>query len=55
MEQLKTYAVPLVALVLMLVWFFVIRPMLDEGEAAPDEQAEKAEPAKKAEQANEGS
>lgn len=31
MDKLKTYAVPLVALVLLLIWVFVVKPMLDEG------------------------
>lgn len=34
MEQLKTYAVPLVALVLLLLWFFVVRPMIPEPAAS---------------------
>jgi hypothetical protein len=47
MDQLKTYAVPLVALVILLVWFFVIRPMMSEqppAEAEGQGQDEKAEP-----------
>ncbi|PRQ09833.1 hypothetical protein [Enhygromyxa salina] len=46
METLKNFAVPLVALVLLLVWFFVIRPMLAE---APADLAPAAEPTKPAE------
>jgi hypothetical protein len=42
METLKNFAVPIVALILMLVWFFVIRPMLAD---APAEPAPSAEPA----------
>ena len=43
MEQLKTYAAPVIALVLLLVWFFVIRPKLGDAEAeAADDKAEKA-------------
>ncbi len=39
MDKLKAYAVPVIALLLLLAWFFVVRPMLDEG-------SESAEPAK---------
>ena len=43
MEQLKNYAAPVIALVLLLVWFFVIRPKLGDAEAeAADDKAEKA-------------
>jgi hypothetical protein len=37
MDKLKLYAAPLVALVLILLWFFVLSPMLDEGEPATAE------------------
>ena len=47
MEQLKTYAAPILALVLLLVWFFAIRPKLGEAETA--EKAEAAETAETAE------
>lgn len=45
MDTLKNFAVPLVALVLMLVWFFVIRPMLADQPADPAPAAEPAQPA----------
>ncbi len=38
MDKLKLYAAPIVALVLMLVWLFVVRPMMSS-----DEQADKAD------------
>lgn len=34
MDKLKLYAVPIVALVLLLVWYFVVRPMLAEDAPA---------------------
>lgn len=30
-DKLKMYAAPLIALVLILAWFFVIKPMLNDG------------------------
>jgi hypothetical protein len=30
MDKLKLYAVPLLALVLILAWFFVIQPMIGQ-------------------------
>jgi hypothetical protein len=32
-DKLKPYVVPLVALALMLAWYFVIRPMLAQSDA----------------------
>lgn len=41
MDQLKTYAVPLIALVLLGVWFFGFKPKLDEeAEAEVEAQPE---------------
>jgi hypothetical protein len=34
-DKLKPYLVPLVALALMLAWYFVIRPMLAQSDAEP--------------------
>ncbi|MFO7564656.1 MAG: hypothetical protein R6X02_18580 [Enhygromyxa sp.] len=39
MDKLKLYAAPLLALVLLLAWFFVIRPMLAEDEAPSEDPA----------------
>jgi hypothetical protein len=52
MEQLKPYAVPLVALAILGAWFFVFKPGLEGdteqgAEDAKAEDAEKAEPAPK--------
>ncbi len=46
MDKLKLYAAPLVALVLILAWFFVIKPMIDpgEGEAAKQDAKQDAKP-----------
>lgn len=44
MDKLKLYAVPLLALVLLLLWFFVVRPMLADDATNPDEAGSKAEP-----------
>lgn len=33
MDKLKPYAAPLIALVILVAWFFVIRPMLAEQPA----------------------
>jgi hypothetical protein len=42
MDKLKLYAVPLVALVLILIWFLMIQPALDEAEQEPaDAKADK--------------
>jgi hypothetical protein len=43
MDKLKPFAVPLVALILLLIWYFVVNPRLGE-EPAPsvDEKSEKA-------------
>ncbi|PRP90136.1 hypothetical protein ENSA5_67540 [Enhygromyxa salina] len=48
MDKLKPYAVPLVALVITLLWFFVIRPMLDEpgADGANQHDTKAASPAK---------
>lgn len=48
MDKLKLYAAPLIALVLLLVWFFAIRPALDEAEPAEPAKPGAAEPAKPA-------
>ncbi|KIG12044.1 hypothetical protein DB30_02099 [Enhygromyxa salina] len=48
METLKNFAVPLVALVLLLVWFFVIRPMLGDTPVEPEPAAKSGEPAEPA-------
>ena len=42
MEKVKPYLVPIIAVVVLLVWFFVIKPQLsaDAGGAAPDGDAE---------------
>jgi hypothetical protein len=43
MDKLKQFAVPLVALILLLVWYFVVNPRLAEEPAPPgDDKAEKA-------------
>jgi hypothetical protein len=47
MDKLKPFAVPLVALILLLIWYFVVNPRLGE-EPAPtgDEKSEKTTSAK---------
>jgi hypothetical protein len=42
MDKLKPFAVPLIALALLLVWYFAVRPRLDEP-AAPQAD-DKAQP-----------
>jgi hypothetical protein len=46
MDKLKPFAVPLVALILLLVWYFVVNPRLAEQPPADDGKAEKANSAK---------
>ena len=36
MDKLKLYAAPIIALVLLLAWFFVVRPMLAEDPPSDD-------------------
>jgi hypothetical protein len=44
MDKLKPFAVPLVALILLLVWYFVVNPRLADEPAPTDgEKAEKSE------------
>jgi hypothetical protein len=43
MDKLKPFAVPLVALLLLLVWYFVVNPRLaDQPAPAADDQAKSA-------------
>lgn len=46
MDKLKTYAIPLVGLVVLLAYWFVVRPMLAE-QAASDTSSTKASPSSK--------
>ncbi|MCA9685776.1 MAG: hypothetical protein KC457_26605 [Myxococcales bacterium] len=51
MDKLKLYAAPIVALVVILAWYFVIRPKLDAGaldEGKGDGKAPQQQPAGKA-------
>jgi hypothetical protein len=43
MDKLKLYAAPIIALVLLLVWFFVVRPMLAEDAPSEDAASQKSE------------
>lgn len=44
MDKLKPFAVPIIALILLLVWYFVVNPMLAEQPApADDSKASKAD------------
>ena len=52
MDKLKLYAAPIVALVVILAWYFLIRPKLDagalddgDGKAPQQQPAGKAAPA----------
>lgn len=43
MDKLKPFAVPLVALILLLIWYFLVSPRLEEQPApAADDEAEQA-------------
>lgn len=49
MDKLKPLAVPIIALILLLVWYFVVNPRLAEQPAPEDaEKAQKADRAEKA-------
>jgi hypothetical protein len=43
MDKLKLYAAPLIALVLLLAWYFVVRPKLADEPVAEDPAAKTAE------------
>lgn len=43
MDKLKLYAVPIVALVLLLLWYFVAQPKLAEDKPLDDKPAQKQE------------
>jgi hypothetical protein len=42
MDKLKPFAVPLVALIVLLVWYFVVNPRLGEQPTAADDKAKSA-------------
>ncbi len=48
MDKLKPFAIPLVALALLLIWYFVVSPRL--GEPAPQGQAPQGEAQKNSDQ-----
>jgi len=43
MDKLKLYAAPILALVILLAWYFVIRPMLAEDDAPSDQATQDRE------------